>query len=254
MQSIAWFDLYGHDLTTLARERVFSCESETFLTTVERLFQILTRPHKNSAILLDWDEEARWQVVASLVHRLAHGQAPAPLCSWRVIALDYEKLNADLSNTELTTIQHRQVTPLERRFQAYCTTLLQSQERSYSWSKTSLTCSGQILQPIPLMQPLCWSRSWCAIASNCWQPPPVNDTAASLNALRRYRDASRKSTCPPSALTLHQAEAVTTDSQRQALSGKGKRPVLVFSLPLLTAREAPAYGVRENRPAHIPVV
>ncbi len=129
MQSIASFDLYGHDLTTLARESVFSCESETFLTTVERLFQILTRPHKNSAILLDWDEEARWQVVASLVHRLAHGQAPAPLCSWRVIALDYEKLSADLSKAELTTIQHRQVTPLERRFQAYCTTLLQSQER-----------------------------------------------------------------------------------------------------------------------------
>ncbi len=37
MQSIASFDLYGHDLTTLARESVFSCESETFLTTVERL-------------------------------------------------------------------------------------------------------------------------------------------------------------------------------------------------------------------------
>lgn len=129
MQSIASFDFYGHDLTTLAREGVFSCESETFLATVERLFQILTRPQKNSAILLDWDEEARWQLVASPVHRLAHGQAPAPLRSWRVIALDYEKLSADLSDVELTIIQHRQVPPLERRFQAYCTTLLQSQER-----------------------------------------------------------------------------------------------------------------------------
>ena len=107
------------------------CFSYCFSSSVsfQKSLSVLTSPQKNSAILLDWDEEARWQLVASLVHRLAHGQAPAPLRSWRVIALDYEKLSAGLSDVELTIIQHRQVPPLERRFQAYCTTLLQSQER-----------------------------------------------------------------------------------------------------------------------------
>lgn len=84
---------YGHNLTEQAKRGAFAPFADQDIT-VKNLHQILQRKRKCNPVLLDGDETRRWQVVAEAVRRMALGDAPDPLPSWQVIALDYEALLA----------------------------------------------------------------------------------------------------------------------------------------------------------------
>ena len=86
---------YGHNLTELARRGTFSPLAGQEVV-VSWIFQILRRKNKCNPLLLDFDETRRWKIVAEAIRRMAIGDAPEPLPTWQVIALDYEALFANL--------------------------------------------------------------------------------------------------------------------------------------------------------------
>jgi hypothetical protein len=88
---------YGDHLTRLACQGAFS-PLVGYEACVTRIFQILLRPtrSKYNPLLLDSDEQRRLQVVTETVRRMAAGEAPEPLSTWQVVALNYEALFADL--------------------------------------------------------------------------------------------------------------------------------------------------------------
>ena len=92
---------YGHNLTLLARQGVFSplAGSEA---TVTRIFEILLRREKGTGkynpLILDIDGTSRWLVIVEAIRRMAMREAPDALCEQQVIALDYTALFADISD------------------------------------------------------------------------------------------------------------------------------------------------------------
>lgn len=88
-------ELYGYNLTTIDRERVFA-PLEGYEAVVARIFQVLLRqtPNRYNPLLLDLDESRQWQVITEAVRRMARGEAPDPLSTKQVIALNYETLLA----------------------------------------------------------------------------------------------------------------------------------------------------------------
>jgi ATP-dependent Clp protease ATP-binding subunit ClpA len=96
---------YGYNLTHLVQQEVLSpfIGYETYVT---RIFQILLRQtsHKYNPLLLDPDEQRRFQVVTELVHRMAIGSAPDPLPTYQVISLNYEALFAPPSTSFLDSL------------------------------------------------------------------------------------------------------------------------------------------------------
>jgi ATP-dependent Clp protease ATP-binding subunit ClpA len=88
---------YGHNLTHVARQGVFS-PLVGYEALVARIFQILLRRGKDNhlynPLLLDLDEGRRWQVVIEVVRRIAAGEAPESFPIREVIALNYEALFA----------------------------------------------------------------------------------------------------------------------------------------------------------------
>lgn len=99
---------YGYNLTHLAREEIVS-PLRGFEASIDRLFQILLRwqdrRNKCNPLLLDGDEVRRWQVVMEAARRMAAGEAPEPLPSQEVIALNFEALFANVSDS----VSHQQV-------------------------------------------------------------------------------------------------------------------------------------------------
>lgn len=89
---------YGYDLTNLARQRSFP-PFIGYEAYVVRIFQILLQKDnmrkKCNPLLLDLDGMRRWRVVIEVIRRMAIGEAPDPLPTRQVIALNYEALFAD---------------------------------------------------------------------------------------------------------------------------------------------------------------
>lgn len=104
---------YGHNLTRLARQGVFS-PLRGYETSITRLFQILLQredmKRKCNPILLDLDEMRRWRVVIEAVRQMVAGEAPDPLPTRQVIALNYEALFSEVSTSSRT---HSFVAPLQ---------------------------------------------------------------------------------------------------------------------------------------------
>lgn len=91
---------YGHNLTQLAQQGAFLplAGSEAIVTSI---FEILLRRQKTTnhhnrynPIILDLEGTSRWPVIAEAIRRMAVGDAPDPLPTWHVIALNYEALLA----------------------------------------------------------------------------------------------------------------------------------------------------------------
>jgi len=103
---------YGHNLTELAKRGTFSPLTDQDVP-VRNMLQILRRKNKCNPVLLDFDETRRWKVVAEAIRRMAAGEAPDPLPTWQVVALDYEALcaNPPVSIGGLGEVKD---TPLER--------------------------------------------------------------------------------------------------------------------------------------------
>ncbi len=91
---------YGHNLTHLARQGVFS-PLVGYEASVARIFQILLQREKSrnkyNPLLVDMDGVRPWRIVIELARRMAAGEAPDPLPTWQIIALNYEALFADSS-------------------------------------------------------------------------------------------------------------------------------------------------------------
>ncbi len=89
---------YGHNLTHLARQGVFS-PLVGYEASVARIFQILLQQekirNKYNPLLVDLDGMRRWRVVIEVVRRMVAGEAPDPLPTRQVIALNYEALFAN---------------------------------------------------------------------------------------------------------------------------------------------------------------
>jgi ATP-dependent Clp protease ATP-binding subunit ClpA len=66
---------------------------------VTRVFQILLQReevrNKYNPLLLDTDGIGRWRIIIEIARRMAEGEAPDPLATWQVVALNYEALFAD---------------------------------------------------------------------------------------------------------------------------------------------------------------
>ncbi len=75
--------------------------------TVKNLLQILQRKHKCNLVLLDGDETKRWKIIIEAVRRMATGDAPDPLPKRLVIALDYEALLAEPSDSMCSFVEVR---------------------------------------------------------------------------------------------------------------------------------------------------
>jgi len=94
---------YGHNLTYLARQGIFP-PLVGYEALVARVVQILLRQEKNTnksnPLLMDMDEMRRWRVVLEVVRRMATGEAPDPLPTREVIALNYEALFAKGASSE----------------------------------------------------------------------------------------------------------------------------------------------------------
>jgi ATP-dependent Clp protease ATP-binding subunit ClpC len=90
---------YGHNLTHVAQQGVFS-PLVGYEASVARIFQILLQQeksrHKCNPLLMDLDGMRRWRVVMEVVRRMAAGEAPDPLPTRQVIALNYEALFANV--------------------------------------------------------------------------------------------------------------------------------------------------------------
>ena len=82
-------------MTDLARQGKFA-PLVGYESYVARIFQILLRQtnHKYNPLLLDSNQQRRLQVVSEVARQMATGDAPAPLSTWQVIALNYEALLA----------------------------------------------------------------------------------------------------------------------------------------------------------------
>lgn len=100
---------YGHNLTHVVRERSIP-PLRRYEVAVARLFDILLRwedsRKKCNPLLLDADEVRRGQVVMEAVRRMAVGEAPEPLATREVIALNFEALFANVPAAE----SHQQAT------------------------------------------------------------------------------------------------------------------------------------------------
>jgi len=99
---------YGYNLTHIAREgRIPPLRG--YEAAVARLFDILLRwgdsRKKCNPLLLHVDEKRRWQVVMEAVRRMAAGEAPEPLPTREVIALNFEALFARVP----ASLSHQQV-------------------------------------------------------------------------------------------------------------------------------------------------
>lgn len=94
---------YGHNLTSLVRQGVFP-PLVGYEASVARVFQMLLRQEKSTnkynPLLMDMDEMRRWRVVLEVVRRMAIGEAPDPLPTREVIALNYEALFAENADSE----------------------------------------------------------------------------------------------------------------------------------------------------------
>ena len=90
---------YGHNLTHGAQQGVFS-PLVGYEVSVARIFQILLRQEKSrdkyNPLLMDLDGMRRWRVVMEVVRRMAAGEAPDPLPTKQIIALNYEALFANI--------------------------------------------------------------------------------------------------------------------------------------------------------------
>ncbi len=103
---------YGHNLSHLARQGVFP-PLVGYEASVAHVFQILLQQEKSrnkyNPLLMDTDGMRRWRLVIEVVRRMAAGEAPDPLPTWQVIALNYEALFADspasFRNHSLMTLQ-----------------------------------------------------------------------------------------------------------------------------------------------------
>ncbi len=96
-------EYYGHNLTHVARQGVFP-PLIGYESSVARVFQILLRQEKSTnkynPLLMDLDEMRQWRVVIEAVRRMATGEAPDPLSTREVIALNYETLFAKCADSE----------------------------------------------------------------------------------------------------------------------------------------------------------
>jgi ATP-dependent Clp protease ATP-binding subunit ClpB len=86
---------YCHDLTALARQGHFA-PLQRRGAEVERTFQVLVRPCKNNPMLIGEDSSERFAIVAEVIRRISAGEAPENVNVERVVALDLEKLLADV--------------------------------------------------------------------------------------------------------------------------------------------------------------
>ena len=125
MMSIALNTLehYGYNLTHLARQGLFS-PLVGYEASVARVFQILLQYEKSrnkyNPLLIDLDEMRRWRVVIEAVRRMAIGEAPDPLPTRQVIALNYEALfaNGPSSEGNYTFVAPQQPLPSESEWEA----------------------------------------------------------------------------------------------------------------------------------------
>lgn len=97
---------YGHNLTSLAKQGAFVPLADDEVA-VSWVLQVLQRKRKNSPLILASDETRRWAIVAEAIRRMVMGNAPEPLLTKQVIALDYEALFANLSDDTLTRQERR---------------------------------------------------------------------------------------------------------------------------------------------------
>src|SRR5260370_37498375 len=113
----------GHNLTQLARQG-FIPPLVGYEVSVARVFQILLQHEKSrnkyNPLLMDLDEMRRWRVVIEVVHRMAIGEAPDPLPTKQVIALNYEALftNSPSSEGNYTFVAPQQPLPSESEWEA----------------------------------------------------------------------------------------------------------------------------------------
>jgi len=95
---------YGHNLTLLAHQGVFSPAAGGDAE-VTRIFQMLLQRQRKTTshcnpMILDLDGRTRWPVIGEVIRRMALGEAPDPLPTTQVIALDYEALLSSNPNEE----------------------------------------------------------------------------------------------------------------------------------------------------------
>lgn len=106
LDELSPLERYGHNLTQLAQQGAFLplAGSEAIVTSI---FEILLRRQKTTnhhnhynPIILDLEGTSRWPVIAEAIRRMAVGDAPDPLPTRQVIALDYEALLARTPDDE----------------------------------------------------------------------------------------------------------------------------------------------------------
>ncbi|HZU67118.1 MAG TPA: hypothetical protein VFA09_07555 [Ktedonobacteraceae bacterium] len=114
---------YGHNLTHIARQGVFS-PLVGYEICVSRIFETLLRREKTNSkynpLLLDLDGMQRWRVVIEVVRRMTEGEASNPLSTWQVIALNYEALFANIptSRSSYSFVLPEQSSPDESQWEA----------------------------------------------------------------------------------------------------------------------------------------
>src|SRR5260370_2375117 len=90
---------YGHNLTHVAQQGVFS-PLVGYEVSVARIFQNLLQQekikNKCNPLRMELDGMRRWRVVIEVVRRMVAGEAPDPLPTRQVIALNYEALFANV--------------------------------------------------------------------------------------------------------------------------------------------------------------
>lgn len=138
---------YGDNLTNLAHQNMFS-PLIGYEVYVAYIFQILLRKTrgKYNPLLLDSDEQRRFQIIAEAVRRMAVGDAPDPLPRWQVVALNYEALFAPFSVSSGDTFpvlpQSREA--LQPESQARSAPEYELDRRLLSRSFLEQRCSAQI--------------------------------------------------------------------------------------------------------------
>lgn len=88
---------YTSNVTSLAHQGAFA-PLIGYETSIRQIFQILLRqtPHQYNPLFLDSDEQRRMRIVIEVARQMAAGNAPDPLSTWQVFALDYKSLFAHL--------------------------------------------------------------------------------------------------------------------------------------------------------------
>lgn len=131
---------YGINLTYLARQGMFT-PLVGYEVCIMRIFQILLRKGKTrrkyNPLLLDLDEIRIWQIITEVVRRMAIGEAPDPLPTWKVMVLNYEALLANLPDAPTGYLPLTQQVPTKE--DGHIKALLESKEEELSMTSVTLS-------------------------------------------------------------------------------------------------------------------